>query len=87
MALDTECCYTDCHLCRVSFILTVANTLMLSVVILCVVMLSVVMLKTLSTSLVLKKTVRQYLLKTLLTTLIYATLHICFLFTVIRKIS
>ncbi len=42
MTLNTECHYAECHLCRVPFILSVANKpIMLSVNMLSVVMLSI----------------------------------------------
>ncbi len=46
MALNTESCYAECHLCLVSFILIVANkSSRLSVIMMNVVMLNVVALK------------------------------------------
>jgi hypothetical protein len=43
MALSAECCYAECHLCKVSFMASATNKpIMLSVIMLNVVMLSVV---------------------------------------------
>jgi hypothetical protein len=45
LTLNAECHYDECHLCRVSFMLSAANKpVMLSVVMLSIVMLSIIML-------------------------------------------
>ncbi len=45
MALDAKCCYAHCHLCWVTFVLSVASKLnMLSVIMLSAVMPSVIIL-------------------------------------------
>jgi hypothetical protein len=64
MALETKCCYADCYLCCISFMLCDAskpfklsvimlNVIMLSVIMLNVVMLSVIMLNVVMLSVIL----------------------------------
>jgi hypothetical protein len=53
MAVDAECCYADCYLCCVAFMLSVESKLYtLSVIMLSVIMLSVVMLSVIMMSVI-----------------------------------
>jgi hypothetical protein len=69
-----ECCYADCHLCRVSCLLSVVNyPFMLSVIMLNVILLSVIMLNVILLSAIMLNVI---MLSVIMLSVIYAECHV-----------